>query len=182
MRSAAGGSGTPYGSRRIPVRPVYTGREAAATGVRRPSVLPASGLWRHAYRSEDDITHGLLMQQPSLFYRDGWAERLPVAETGETRFGNGLNRDQITNIRLPLETVLDYAEAVGRAVQSYADSLSEEDGAELVPTPFFQPTYPMLDRMSRAEIISFFSIGHVAEHLGEVQYIKGLMGLQGAPM
>jgi len=36
----------------------------------------------------------------------------------------------------------------------------------------------MLDSMSRTEVLAFFSIGHTAEHLGEVQYIKGLMGLK----
>jgi len=40
----------------------------------------------------------------------------------------------------------------------------------------------MLDSMSRTEVLAFFSIGHTAEHLGEVQYIKGLMGLNGAPL
>jgi hypothetical protein len=138
-------------------------------------------LW-HAYRSEDEIIHMLLGRGPSLFRREDWGERLPVAETGDTRFGNGLNREQIASIRLPLDAVMDYAEAVGRAVQEHAGGMSLEEGAQMVPTPFFTHTYPMLDQMSKAEIISFFSIGHVAEHLGEVQYIKGLMGLQGAPM
>jgi hypothetical protein len=138
-------------------------------------------LW-HVYRSEDDIIHGLLMQKPGLFHREGWAERLPVAETGETRFGNGLNREQIAAVRLSFETVMEYAEAVGRAVQEYADSLNDEQGAEMIPLPFFAEVYPMLDAASRAEIITFFSVGHVAEHLGEVQYVKGLMGMQGAPM
>jgi hypothetical protein len=51
-----------------------------------------------------------------------------------------------------------------------------------VPLPFFAPVYPMLDSMSKAEVLAFFCIGHTAEHLGEVQYIKGLLGLTGAPM
>ena len=40
----------------------------------------------------------------------------------------------------------------------------------------------MLDEMSRAEVLNFFCIGHTAEHLGEVQYIKGLLGKIGAPL
>jgi hypothetical protein len=138
-------------------------------------------LW-HAYRSEDEIIHGLLIKQPSLFMRDGWAARLPVAEPGNPPFGTGLNREQIAAIRLPLADVLDYADAVGVSIQAYADTLSEEEGAQDVPLPFFAPVYPMLDRASRAEVLSFFCIGHTAEHLGEVQYIKGLLGLTGAPL
>ncbi len=138
-------------------------------------------MW-HAYRSEDEIIHGLLMQKPSLFARAGWAERLPVAAPGKPPFGTGLNREQIAAVRLNLDDLLDYAEAVGEEIQIYADSLSEGEAAQQIPLPFFQPVYPMLDSMSRAEVLSFFCIGHTAEHLGEVQYIKGLLGLTGAPM
>jgi hypothetical protein len=138
-------------------------------------------MW-HAYRSEDEIIHGLLMQKPGVFSREGWAERLPVAEPGKPPFGTGLNREQIAAVRLRLDDLLDYAEAVRASGQSYADSLSEDEGTKQVPLPFFAPVYPMLDKMSRAEVLSFFCIGHTAEHLGEVQYIKGLLGLTGAPL
>jgi len=138
-------------------------------------------MW-HAYRSEDDIIHGLLMQKPGVFSRESWAERLPVAQPGKPPFGTGLNREQITAVRLRLDDLLGYAEAVRASIQAYVDGLSEEQGAEEVPLPFFVPVYPMLDRMSRAEILSFFCIGHTAEHLGEVQYSKGLLGLTGAPL
>jgi hypothetical protein len=36
--------------------------------------------------------------------------------------------------------------------------------------------------LTKAEVLTFFCIGHTAEHLGEVQYIKGLLGLTGAPL
>jgi hypothetical protein len=138
-------------------------------------------MW-HAYRSEDEIIHSLLAQKPSVFSREGWAERLPVAEPGNPPFGAGLNREQIARVRLNLDDVLAYAEAVGAAVQEYADGLGEAEGAQMVPLPFFEPVYPSLTEASRAEVLSFFCIGHTAEHLGEVQYIKGLLGLQGAPL
>lgn len=135
----------------------------------------------HAYRSEDEIIHMLLMQKPSVFVREGWAERLPVAEPGNPPFGTGLNREQIARVHLPIAALYDYAEAVGNAVQEYADLLSVEQGEEIIQLPFFQGVYPLTEA-SRAEVITFFSIGHTAEHLGEVQYIKGLLGLQGAPL
>jgi hypothetical protein len=138
-------------------------------------------MW-HAYRSEDEIIHGLLTRTPSVFVREDWARRLPVAEPGNPPFGTGLSRAQIAAVRLRLSDLLEYAEAVGAAVQAYADSLSDEQAAEVIPLAFFAPVYPMLDSMSRAEVLAFFCIGHTAEHLGEVQYIKGLLGLTGAPM
>src|SRR5688572_21211864 len=77
----------------------------------------------HAYRSEDEIIHHLLIGKPSLFQREGWGERVPVAEPGVPPFGTGLNREQIARVRLPLEPILEYAEAVGRSIQEYADTL-----------------------------------------------------------
>jgi hypothetical protein len=136
----------------------------------------------HAYRSEDEIIHGILMHSQSVFMRDGWAARLPVAEPGNPPFGTGLSREQIAAIRLPLGELLAYAEAVGKSIQAYADSLDETAGAEMIPLPFFTDVYPMIDSASRAEVLNFFCIGHTAEHLGEVQYIKGLLGLKGAPL
>jgi hypothetical protein len=138
-------------------------------------------IW-HAYRSEDEIIHSLLIQKSSVFARDGWAERLPVAEPGDPPFGTGLSREQIAKVRLPIDTLFEYADAVGQAVQAYADTLSAEDGEQVIPLPFFKDVYPMLDSAGRSEVLAFFSIGHTAEHLGEVQYIKGLMGLTGAPL
>lgn len=138
-------------------------------------------LW-HAFRAEDEIIHRLLIGRPSVFVSQGWAQRLPVAEPGNPPIGTGLSREQIARIRLRLDDLLDYAEAVRQAIQAYADGLSDEEGAQQIPLPFFQDIYPMLDSISRAEALSFFCIGHTAEHLGEVQYIKGLMGLTGAPL
>lgn len=138
-------------------------------------------LW-HAYRSEDDIIHGLLMGRPGVFYRDAWAERLPVKVTGDTPFGNGLSREQIAEVRLPLDTILEYAEAVRASIQDYADSLTDKQASELVQLPFFKEVYPGYDAMTRADVLNFFCIGHTAEHLGEVQFVKGLMGMKGAPL
>ena len=138
-------------------------------------------LW-HTYRSEDDIIHGLLMGKPGIFHREGWASRLQVSFTGDTAFGNGLNREQIAEVRLPLDTLLEYAEAVRASVQEYADGLTDEQAAEPVQLPFFKEVYPGYDVLNRAEVLSFFCIGHTAEHLGEVQYVKGLMGVKGAPL
>lgn len=138
-------------------------------------------LW-HAYRSEDDLIHGLLMGKPGVFQRDGWASRLPVEATGRSAFGNGMDRDQIAALRLPLEEVLAYADAVRASIRDYADGLTEAQGREVVPLPFFRNVYPMLGEATRLEVLMFFCVGHTAEHLGEVQYVKGLMGLQGAPL
>jgi hypothetical protein len=136
-------------------------------------------LW-HAYRSSDDLVHGLLLRRPTVFASQGWASRLPVGETGRSAFGNGMTRDQIGSLRLDLPELCAYASAVGASINAGLDALTPEDAAAEIALPFFTDVYPGYDRMSRLEAVAFFGIGHVAEHLGEAQLVKGLMGLQGA--
>ncbi|HEY8172362.1 MAG TPA: DinB family protein [Dehalococcoidia bacterium] len=138
-------------------------------------------IW-HAYRSCDDLVHGLVMQGPSVFVSESWAERLPIAETGVTAFGNGLNREQIGRLDFDIDTLLAYARAVGASIGKYTASLTDDAAAEEIKLPFFTGVYPNVDVMTRAETIAFFAIGHVSEHLGEVQFVKGLLGMQGAPL
>ncbi len=138
-------------------------------------------LW-HGYRSTDEIVHGLVMARPSVFTSNGWAARLPVAETGRTAFGNGLTREQIGNIRLDVSELLAYAKAVGASINDYLSSATDAQLAEEVALPFFASVYEGVDRLSRAEAVAFFAIGHVSEHLGEAQMVKGFLGMKGAPL
>ncbi len=138
-------------------------------------------IW-HAYRAEDELLHGMVMQRPSVFASQHWAERLPVAQTGATPFGNGLSREQIGALRLDISALLAYARAVGASEIAYLDEITDEEAAAEVQLPFFTGVYPKVDVMSKAETIAFFAIGHTSEHLGEVQFVKGLMGMKGAPL
>ncbi len=135
-------------------------------------------LW-HAIRSEDELVHGLIARRPSVFTTGGWAERLPVAKTGITPFGTGLDRAGVAAIRLDIGALLEYVAAVRDAVIAYVDGLTEEQAAEPIPLPFFKEPYG-IDSLTRLEALTFFCIGHTAEHLGEVQMLRGLMGLKGA--
>jgi hypothetical protein len=136
----------------------------------------------HAYRAEDELIHGVVMQRPSVFASQDWAPRLPVAQTGATPFGNGLSREQIGALRLDIDALLAYAKAVGSSEIAYLDSISDEEAAAEVRLPFFTGVYPNVDVLSKLEAIVFFAIGHTSEHLGEVQFVKGLMGMKGAPL
>lgn len=138
-------------------------------------------LW-HTYRAEDEILHGMVMGRPSVFASQGWAARLPVDKTGATPFGNGLRRDEIGAIDLDVNEILAYAKAVGESEIAFIDSMTDEEAATEIKLPFFTGVYPGVDVMSKLETIAFFAIGHTSEHLGEVQMVKGLMGLKGAPL
>ncbi len=138
-------------------------------------------IW-HAYRAADDLLHNLVMQSPSVFESQGWAARLSIDDKGSTPFGNGLTREQIGRIRLDTSDLLAYAKAVGASLISYLESISDEEAAQEVRLPFFTGVYRGVDVLSKAEMVAFFAIGHTSEHLGEVQFIKGLLGMKGAPL
>lgn len=138
-------------------------------------------LW-HTYRAADDLVHGWVLRTPSVFTREGWATRLAVGETGATPFGNGLSREQIARIDLDIDELLAYAKSVGASINAAIESLTPEQAAEDVALPFFANAYPGYDHLPRLEAIVFFAIGHTSEHLGEVQMIRGMMGLKGAPL
>ena len=138
-------------------------------------------LW-HAYRACDDLVHGVILDKPTVFASQEWGERLAVAQTGFTPFGNGLTREQIAALRLDVREIVAYARAVGESIGGHLAAMSDDLAAGEVALPFFTNVYPEVDRMSKLEAIVFFAIGHTSEHLGEVQMLKGLMGLKGAPL
>ncbi|GAB4323299.1 MAG: hypothetical protein Kow0010_04610 [Dehalococcoidia bacterium] len=136
----------------------------------------------HAYRAADELCHGLVIGRPSVFATGGWASRLPVAETGATPFGNAMTREQIGQLDFDAAELVAYARAVGESLAAWVAGASPADLDAPVELPFFAAVYPGYDRMTRLEAVMFFAIAHTAEHLGEVQMLRGLMGLKGAPL
>lgn len=141
----------------------------------------AFAIW-HSYRACDELVSGMVMARPSVFASQGWAERLHADQMGFTPFGNGASREQIGALRFETEHLLAYPVAVGAAINDYLATLSDDDASADVSLPFFKDVYPGVDVMTRLETIAFFAIGHTSEHLGEVQLIKGLLGMKGAPL
>jgi hypothetical protein len=101
---------------------------------------------------------------------------------GVTPFGNGASREQIAAVDVDIDALLAYAKAVGAHINGYLASITDEEAAAEISLPFFTGVYPEVDRMSKLEAVAFFAVGHTSEHLGEVQFIKGLMGMKGAPL
>jgi DinB superfamily len=138
-------------------------------------------IW-HTYRAADDLCHGLALHRPSVWASGKWEARLPVRDTGASAFGNGLTREQIGRLDFDTGALIAYAKAVGESLNSWLESATDAEAGEEVNLPFFATVYPGYERMTRIEAVTFFAIGHTAEHLGEVQFVKGLMGLKGAPL
>lgn len=138
-------------------------------------------IW-HSYRAADELCHGLAMERPSVYAAGGWAQRLPVADTGRSPFGNAMTREQIAALDFDTAELIAYAKAVGESLTGWVAAASPAELDAPVELPFFAAVYPGYDRMSRLEAVIFFAVAHTAEHLGEVQMLRGLMGLKGAPL
>lgn len=141
----------------------------------------AFAIW-HAYRAEDDLLHGLVVKRPTVFASGEWAARLPVADRGATPFGNGFSREQIGRLRLDAGELCAYADAVGESLMTWLSSASEAELRSEVRLPFFAGVYPNMEAMTALDAMTFFAVGHTSEHLGEVQMLKGMQGMKGAPL
>jgi len=139
----------------------------------------AFALW-HTIRTEDDFIHGFLQQKPTVWIEGGWAERLGLPSSAQ---GTGWTAEQVAEMRIvDVGGFLEYMRAVDAAVLEYVRSLDDAKANEKIALPFFEGAYPMLKEMSRGELLAFLCIGHNTEHLGEIQYLRGLQGLKGAPL
>ena len=133
----------------------------------------------HPFRSEDGVV-ARQAGRPTVYESGGWSKRLPLPDGVESV--GALNRAQIAALAFRRDDLLDYVDVMRDSLLAYLDDLGEEQATEEIELPGFQRSYPGFGRMSRLDLLAFMAIGHVCEHLGEVQYIKGLMGLRGAPM
>ena len=86
----------------------------------------------HVSRAEDNWVAGFALQQPTLFARDGWAEKwsIPAEDTG---FGYG--PEQLAAFpALPVDEVWEYRRAVRRQSLDYLKTLKPEDFDYSPPT------------------------------------------------
>ena len=134
-------------------------------------------LW-HALTVNDRVLSRVVMGTPPVFETGSWAGRLPASQD----FAGELDRERLSQFKLETTSLLAYSDAVRDQILGYVVGLSEEDAVEQLDFSFFEAAYPGYGSMNRLDAITFFAVGHLGEHLGEVQYIKGLMGLQGAPL
>ncbi len=132
-------------------------------------------IW-HAFRAEDGWVNRLA-QRDTVLDSEGWRERLRVPEDFPS--GDALNREHIAALNLDPAALLDYGDAVCRSVQVYLDGLSEAEAEEQVPIPILERVFGRFGSGTRLDSVTYISMGHLCAHLGEVQYIKGLMGLKG---
>ena len=127
----------------------------------------------HLVRTEDLVINFLLQKKSPIWNEKGWDKKLGMDPQSQ---GTGMTDEQAAAVKISdMKEFINYTEAVFAASEAYVKALTEKD-LETVKE------LPMLGKKSIFDVIGGTTIQHGAGHLGEVWYIKGLLGLKGSPV
>jgi hypothetical protein len=115
----------------------------------------------------------MLQKKPPVWNAEGWDKRFGMDPRAQ---GTGMSAEQAAALRIPsLPDFLKYTENVFQASEAYLETLKE---AELDQVEEFR----FLGKRSFGSVIGGIVLNHGAGHLGEIWYVKGLLGLKGSPI
>jgi hypothetical protein len=138
--------------------------------------VPASGhqnlafsLW-HFVRTEDNIIQFVIQRQPTIWMRDGWAEKFGLDSKSQ---GTGFSDGEARGFRLTgMPDFRQYMADVFRTTEAYVDALGDDDWARRI-------TVKPLPEMSMLQCMSGMVMTHGYRHLGEIEFAKGLVAPKG---
>ena len=120
----------------------------------------------HMARTEDYWINTRLCERETVWVGQGWRERVGVFVEGT---GYGQTLEQIRALPgLDVLVVMEYYEAVReRTKQYFADGIEEEDLGNVIGEIDGEP-------MTVAPVLGHL-LAEVAEHLGQIDYIRGMI-------
>ena len=128
-------------------------------------------LW-HIARCDDNYLRAHIQGRPEVWQEEGWFQRwgLDLESTGML-----LSDEQASSLPLPAkEELLAYAQRVWQEVETFVAPLGQ---AELdQPVAQVERTQDM----TIGQVFMSHIYGHDSRHLGEMEYLKGLLGLRGS--
>ena len=125
-------------------------------------------LW-HAGRVEDNFVQRFIQRQDEVWQSGGWQEKFGYETRG---IGTGFTPEQVEEVPIPsLEIVWSYLDEVRGRTLAYLSSLDWET----------LPEKPRADRFPQWSIQTILRqlSAHANQHLGEINYLRGLQGLPG---
>ena len=124
----------------------------------------------HVARSEDSFIQARLQEKPEVWETGKWYEILNVPKDEP---GAQYTAEQVNAFPVPkLDDLMAYAAAVRAETKRYMESLTAESFDRKI-------TLPRFGEMPAAVLLSL-TIGHAAQHTGEISYIRGLQrGIDG---
>jgi hypothetical protein len=117
----------------------------------------------HIARGEDMFVNGFLQNKAHVWETGKWYNRLNVAQN---LGGSHLTVEQVNTFPVPkLADMMAYYTAVRKQTLAYLDAIKPADFEKKVKLPFGEFTM--------AGVFSLI-IGHTAQHIGEISYLRGL--------
>jgi hypothetical protein len=133
---------------------------------------PIGATYWHTISSVDDILHIWVRGEESIRQRSDWQEKVlttSVPEPGDS--GDYLAYMQA--VRVDIEALHAYTEAITEAVQSWLSSLTLKDLERRLETP--------IGELDVGQTLETFVIWHINAHCGEIAALKGCLGVKGYP-
>ena len=124
----------------------------------------------HTARSEDSFIQVRLQEKSEVWETGKWHDVLNVPKD---EAGAHYTAEQVNAFPVPkLDNLMAYAAAVRAATKEYVNSLTADVFERKITMPHF-------GEMPVAVILSL-TVGHAAQHIGEISYLRGLQrGLDG---
>ena len=129
-------------------------------------------IW-HYVRTEDTVLNFLVQKKKPVWNVEEWDKKLDLDPRAQ---GTGMTAEDAAAVKIKdLKLFLQYVESEFKSIEDYLAGLKEED---------LSPVHdlPALGKMSLMDVIGGTNLQHGSNHLGEIWYIKGLLGMKGSPV
>ncbi len=132
----------------------------------------AFALW-HMVRTEDTVINFSWQKKPPVWNAEGWDKKFDMDPRAQ---GTGMTAEQAAAVRISdLAEFRKYMEKVFAATEAFVDSTPETAWTEVKELSF-------LGKRDLYQLVGGIVLQHGSGHLGEIWYVKGVMGLKGSPV
>jgi DinB superfamily len=129
-------------------------------------------LW-HVVRTEDTVVNFAWQKKPPVWNAEAWDKKFGMDPKAQ---GTGMTAEQAAALRISdLGEFRKYMENVFKASEAFLDSASEKQWEEVKELTF-------LGKRDLYQLIGGIVLQHGSGHLGEIWYVKGILGLKGSPI
>ncbi|MCH7523204.1 MAG: DinB family protein [Chloroflexi bacterium] len=126
-------------------------------------------LW-HYYRTQDNVIQFVIQHKPTVWLEEGWDKKFGLDRIAQ---GTGMSQEDAQALRInSKEDFLTYMDAVAKATDEYLAGLDDQALEQ-------RTTVKPVGEMPVRNAIGTMCLTHGFTHLGEIQHLRGLMGLRG---
>lgn len=137
----------------------------------------------HMARFEDSFVQRLIQGKPELWESGNWCIKMGKAKTDS---GAHYKPEEVASFCVPtLKDMNDYAAGVRKNTLAFIDTLTPEKLDEKLKLPAFGPPPGQQGKAPSPPhrppfeptvgIMTMMTVTHIAEHAGEISYIRGLI-------